>query len=76
MSNLLLAAQQFMGQIVQNKLQNQLMNAPWRDAAINAIQTGDQKTCQDLAQNIINSCGFSSPEEAIQKGLQNIASGR
>lgn len=74
MSNLLSAAQQFMGQIIQNKMQNQLENAPWRDAAINAIQTGDQKTCQGLAENIIKSCGFSSPEEAIQKGLENIAS--
>lgn len=73
MSNLLSAAQQFIGQVVQNGVQKNLMNAPWAGAAIQAIQSGDQQTGQQLAQNIIQSCGFSSPEEAVQKGLQNLS---
>lgn len=73
MANLLSAAQQFMGQVIQNNLQNNMLNAPWRDSAIQAIQNGDQQTGQQLAQNIIQSCGFSSPEEAIRQGLQNLS---
>lgn len=74
MSNLLQAAQQFVGSVIQNNMQNKFMNAPWKDSALQAIQSGDQQTGQMLAQNIIQSCGFNSPEEAIQKGLQNLSS--
>lgn len=76
MDNLLSAAQQFIGQVIQNNLQNNMANVPWRDAALNAIQNGDQKAGKQLAQNIMQSYGFSSPQEAVQKGLQNIASRR
>lgn len=74
MNNLLSSVQQFLGQVVQNNMQNNFSNTPWRDAAIQAIQNGDQKAGQELAQNIMRAYGFSSPEEAIQKGLENIAS--
>lgn len=74
--NLLSAAQQFIGQVVSNNLQESMMNAPWKDTAIQAIQTGDQQTGQQLAQNIMQSYGFSTPEEAIRVGLQNLSGGR
>lgn len=73
MNNLLAAAQQVIGQIVMNNLQRNMVNAPWRDAAIQAIQSGDEQTGQQLAQNIMQSYGFSSPEEAIRQGLQNLS---
>lgn len=76
MNNLLTAAQQFIGQVVQNRMQQNMVNAPWRDAAIQAIQNGDQQKGQQLAQNILQSYGFSSPEEAIQVGLQNLSQGK
>lgn len=76
MSNLLQAAQEFIGSVIQNNMQTNLMNTPWRDSALQAIQNGDQKTGQMLAENIIRSCGFNSPEEAIQKGLENLSSRR
>lgn len=73
MNNLLASAQQFIGQVLLNNMQNNMVNAPWRDSAIQAIQNGDQQTGQQLAQNIIQSCGFSSPEEAVRQGLQNLS---
>lgn len=76
MNNLLSSAQQFIGQIIMNNLQQNMVNAPWRDAAIQAIQNGDQKSGQELAQNIIQSYGFSSPEEAVRQGLQNLSQRR
>lgn len=75
-NNLLSAAQQFIGQVVQNNMQGNMANTPWRDAAIQAIRNGDQQAGQQLAMNIIQSCGFSSPEEAVQQGLQNLSSRR
>lgn len=72
-NNLLQAAQQFMGQVIQNNQDQNLMNVPWKQDAMNAIMSGDQTKGQELAQNILNSYGFSSPEEAIQKGLQNLS---
>ena len=77
MNNSLLGyAQQFIGQVIANNMQNSMVNAPWKDSAIQAIQNGDQKTGQELAQNILQSYGFSSPEEAIRVGLQNLSGGR
>lgn len=73
MSNLFQAAQQFVGQIFQNKMENQIMNTPWAGAALQAIQNGDEATCRELANNIIKSYGFSSPEEAVQQGLANLS---
>lgn len=71
-NNLLQYAQQFVGSILQNKAEGNLQNTPWKESALNAIMSGDQKTGQELAQNILNSYGFSSPEEAVQQGLQNL----
>lgn len=72
-NNLLRLAQNFIGQVVQNKADKNLQNAPWKQSAIDAIISGDQNKGQELANNIIKSCGFSSPEEAIQQGLQNLS---
>lgn len=71
-NNFLQAAQQFIGQIVQNNATNNFANVPWKQDAINAIMSGDQTKGQELANNIMKSCGFSSPQEAIEKGFQNL----
>lgn len=71
--NLLQAAQQFMGQVIQNKADQNMVNAPWKQSAINAIMSGDQSKGEELANNILKSYGFSSPQEAIQKGLENLS---
>lgn len=71
-NNILQAAQQFVGQVVQNNVVNKMANVPWKQEAINAIMSGDQAKGQELANNIMKSYGFSSPEEAIQQGLQNL----
>lgn len=71
-NNLMQQAQQFMKNVVQNKNENEMADVPWKQSAINAIMSGDQSKCQELAQNIMNSCGFSSPQEAIQQGLTNL----
>lgn len=70
--NLLQTAQQFMHQVIQNNATDSLANTPWRQAAIDAIQSGDQKKGEELANNILQSYGFSSPQEAIQSYLQNM----
>lgn len=75
-NNLFQAAQQFMGQIIQNKAEGNLQNTPWKQSAMDAIMSGDQAKGQQLAQNIIQSYGFSSPEEAIQVGLKNLSKRR
>lgn len=72
-NNLLAAAQQFMGQVVQNKADGNLANVPWKQTAIDAIMSGDQSKGQQLADNILQSLGFSSAEEAIQQGVQNLS---
>lgn len=71
--NLLQAAQQFIGQVVQNGAEQKMMNPPWKQAAINAIMAGDQKKGEELANNIMQSYGFSSPEEAVRQGIQNLS---
>lgn len=71
-NNFLQAAQQFIGNVIQNNATNNLANVPWKQDAINAITSGDQAKGQELANNILKSYGFSSPEEAIQKGFQNL----
>ena len=72
-TNLLQAAQQFVGQVVQNRAEGQLANVPWRQDALNAIMSGDRAKGEELAKNIMQSYGFSSPQEAIQRGLQNLS---
>lgn len=71
-SNFLQAAQQFVGQAVQNNIVNRMANVPWKQEAINAIMSGDKAKGQELANNIMQSYGFSSPEEAVRQGLQNL----
>lgn len=71
-NNLLQVAQSFMQQIRQNNAENNLANTPWRKAAIDAIMSGDQEKGQELANNILKSYGFSSPEEAIQSYYNNM----
>lgn len=71
MSNMLQAAQQVLKLAMQNQDKGSMVNTPWRDAAINAIQTGDAQNGQALAENIIKSYGFSSPQEALQSFVQN-----
>lgn len=73
MANLLQAAQQFVSQVIQNKADKNFQNTPWRESALNAIMSGDQTKGQELAQNILKTYGFSSPEEAIQQGLSNLS---
>lgn len=63
MSNLLQAAQEF----VKSNNVDQMANVPWKQAAINAIMSGDAEAGQKLANNVLQSYGFSSPEEAIQR---------
>lgn len=74
-NNFLQAAQQFLGNVVQNNEEGNLINAPWRQAAISAIMSGDQLKGQELAQNIMQSYGFSSPQEALQQGMKNLGIG-
>lgn len=71
--NLLQAAQQFVGQVVQNKAEQNMMNVPWKQAALNAIMNGDQNKGKELADNVMRSYGFSSPEEAVRQGIQNLS---
>lgn len=72
MANLLKAAQDFMGQVVSNNADKNLANVPWKKAAIDAILSGDQAKGEQLANNLLKSYGFSSPEEAVKQGLQNL----
>lgn len=71
-NNMLQLAQQFMNNVVSNGMDKNLVNAPWKQEAINAILSGDSKRGEELANNLLKSYGFSSPEEAVQKGLQNL----
>ena len=75
-NNLLNAAQQFVGQIAKKNATNKLADVPWKQDAIDAIMSGDQAKGQELANNIMKSYGFSSPEEAIQRGFQNLNGGK
>lgn len=72
-NNLLQAAQQFVGSIIQNKADGNLQNTPWKQSALNAIISGDQSKGEELANNIMKTYGFSSPQEAIEKGLENLS---
>lgn len=46
--------------------QNNLPNAPWRDAAINAIMSGDAQAGQQIANNIMQSMGMTK-EQMIEQ---------
>lgn len=71
--NLLQTAQQFVEQVVQNGAAQNMVNVPWKQAALSAIMSGDQKKGEELASNIMQSYGFSSPEEAVRQGIQNLS---
>ena len=71
--NLLQAAQQFVGQVVQNGADQNMANVPWKKAALDAIISGDKQKGAELANNIMRSYGFSSPEEAVRQGVQNLS---
>ena len=42
--------------------QNNLPNAPWKDAAINAIMSGDAQAGQQIANNIMQSMGMTKEQ--------------
>lgn len=72
MSNpLLSAAQQVLKVAMQTSDKGSMVNTPWRDAAIQAIQNGDEKSGRALAENIVKSYGYSSPQEALQAYFGN-----
>lgn len=50
--------------------QNNLPNAPWRDAAINAIMSGDAQTGQQIANNIMQSMGMTKEQMMEQAKKQ------
>lgn len=70
MANSLQIAQQILNLALQNQDKNSMVNAPWRDSAIKAIQNGDAQNGQMLANNIVKSFGFSSQQEALQSFIQ------
>ena len=71
MNKLVQAAQQVLNLAMRTSNNGSMVNTPWRDAAIQAIQNGDAQTGQQLADNIIKSYGFSSQQEAIQSFIQS-----
>lgn len=54
-------------QIAMNMLRNNpnVPNTPWKDSAINAIATGDQKTGEQIANNILAANGLTK-EQAME----------
>lgn len=51
--------------------QNNIPNAPWKEAAINAILSGDVQAGRQMAQNLIQSMGMTK-EEIIQTARQRM----
>lgn len=70
MPNSLQIAQQILNVALQNQDKGAMVNAPWRDSAIQAIQNGDAQNGQMLANNLVKSFGFSSQQEALQSFIQ------
>lgn len=66
MSNALQVAQQVLNVALQNNNRGSMVNTPWKDSAIQAIQNGDSQKGRMLADNIVKSYGYSSPEDALQ----------
>lgn len=50
--------------------QNNLPNAPWKDAAINAIMSGDAQAGQQIANNIMQSMGMTKEQMMEQARKQ------
>lgn len=59
----------FAQQLVKSN-QNNLPNAPWRDAAINAIMSGDAQAGQQIANNIMQSMGMTKEQMMEQARKQ------
>ena len=59
----------FAQQLVKSN-QNNLPNAPWRDAAINAIMSGDAQAGQQIANNIMQSMGMTTEQMMEQARKQ------
>lgn len=59
----------FAQQLVQTN-QNNLPNTPWRDAAINAIMSGDAQAGQQIANNIMQSMGMTKEQMMEQAKKQ------
>ena len=50
--------------------QNNMPNAPWRDAAINAIMSGNAQAGQQIANNIMQSMGMTKEQMMEQARKQ------
>lgn len=50
--------------------QNNMPNAPWKDAAINAIMSGDAQAGQQIANNIMQSMGMTKEQVMEQAKKQ------
>ena len=46
--------------------QNNMPNTPWKDAAINAIMSGDAQAGQQIANNLMQSMGMTK-EQMIEQ---------
>lgn len=50
--------------------QNNMPNAPWKDAAINAIMSGDAQAGQQIANNLMQSMGMTKEQVMEQAKKQ------
>ena len=50
--------------------QNSMPNTPWKDAAINAIMSGDAQAGQQIANNIMQSMGITKEQVMEQAKKQ------
>ena len=50
--------------------QNNMPNTPWKDAAINAIMSGDAQAGQQIANNIMQSMGMTKEQVMEQAKKQ------
>ena len=51
--------------------QGNIPNAPWKEAAINAILSGDAQAGQQMAQNLMQTMGMTK-EQIIQTARQRM----
>lgn len=64
MSKMLNFAQQLV-----NANRNNISNAPWAEAAINAVMNGDAKAGEQIANNLMQSMGMNK-EQVMQMARQ------
>ena len=60
----------FVQQLVKTN-QDNIPNAPWKEAAINAILSGDAQAGQQMAQNLMQTMGMTK-EQIIQTARQRM----